>query len=94
MADRVVLTTEQALSMLPEGDRIHTFRSGGMAMLGCDWDRDRIEKAIRDNTCELGGATSMVLNHGLVINVDGSALFVECRDGLDYAEFEGKEVAP
>ena len=53
--ERVILTEEQALAMLPEGDQIHTFRDGGIALLGADWNRADLEQAIRVNKCEVGG---------------------------------------
>ena len=89
---RVVLTPEQALSMLGDGDSIHTFRSAGPMLLGCDWDRDKLEEAIRGNRCEIGGDACKGMNHGLVVAVDGW-LFVECKPGFDYSAFEADVLA-
>ena len=86
--DPIILTADQALSMLPDGDRIHTFRSAGIALVGCDWDRDKIEEAIRENECELGGPMCQKMNHGLAVHVGGDPLFVECKPEFDYAQFE------
>lgn len=91
--DRIVLTTEQALGMLPDDDDIHTFRNPGGIMLGCDWTRDAITQAIENNECELGGEMCKRMNHGLVIWVDSKPLFVECRDEIDYKAFEAANVA-
>lgn len=92
--ERIELTTEQALSMLGEGDEIHTFRTPSPGvMLGCDWKRQHILDAIEDNECELGGPMCQSMNHGLIVHVDGP-LFVACRDGFDYAAFELALTAP
>jgi len=86
--ERIVLSKEQALSMLGDGDEIHTFRTPGMGiMLGADWKRQSILDAIEDNECELGGPMCQRMNHGLIVHVDGP-LFVECREGFDYDAFE------
>jgi hypothetical protein len=82
--EKVILTEEQALAMLPEGDQIHTFRDGGIALLGADWDRADLEQAIRVNKCEVGGKQCQALNHGLVVWTGDRPLFVECRKGIDY----------
>lgn len=86
--DPIILSKEQALSMLGDGETIHTFRSTGLALFGCDWSREQIVEAINENECELGGPACQKMNHGLAIHVDGSPLFVECKKGFDYAEFE------
>lgn len=85
--DSIVLTKEQALSMLGDDEQIHTFRSSPVAMIGCDWSRASIVEAINANECELGGPACQSMNHGLVIHVNGP-LFVECKAGFDYAKFE------
>ena len=74
--EKFVLTPDQAISMLADGNSIHTYRSHPMALVGADWDRSKI----------INGCKSM--NHGLVVHVDGSPLFVECKEGFDYDEFE------
>ena len=77
--------------MLPDGETIHTFRSNAFALFGADWKRSKIEEAIRESTCEIGGAACCGMNHGLVIHIGDSPLFVECKQGFDYEAF-AKEV--
>lgn len=91
--ERITLSKEQALSMLGDDEHIHTFRSTAVAMIGCDWKRSSIVDAINANECELGGPMCLSMNHGLIIHVDGSPLFVECKKEFDYAEFE-KQIQP
>lgn len=86
--EKIILTTEQALSMLPDGDSIHTFRSTGMALIGCDWEREDLEETIRESQCEIGGDQCQAFNHGLVVwTSETEPLFVECREGIDYEAF-------
>ncbi len=73
--EKHTLTTDEALAMLPEGERIHTFRGGGMMMIGADWDRDQIETAIRDHDCELAGGVAAGMGHRLYVH-EGRGLFV------------------
>lgn len=83
--ERVELTVDQALSMLPEGDTIHTFRNPGGMMLGADWSRAAIEEEIlRADRRELTGGMAQSMGHGLVLFPKGATyqrdlLFVETR---------------
>lgn len=78
MSDRVELTAEEAIAMLPDGETVHTFRGGGMLLLGADWDRAEILELIRNHLCELAGPGATAMGHGLYVH-DGSGLFVATR---------------
>ena len=82
--DRHHLTVHEAIEMLPDLDMIHTFRGAPGCLLGADWTRDDLLKAIRDCKCEIGGETCQAMNHGLVVWVDSDPLFVECKEGIEY----------
>lgn len=86
--EQVFLTSEQAISMLPDGDDIHTIMQSGPAFLGADWSRKKIIEQIKSSRCELGGERCRSAGHGLCVHYDGRALFVQVRDGLDYASLE------
>lgn len=86
--DPIILSKEQALSMLGDEEHIHTFRNTGFALFGCDWKRESIIEAINENECEIGGPACQHMNHGLAIHVGDSPLFVKCKIGFDYAAFE------
>ena len=83
--DKVFLTAEQAESILVDGDNIHTFRSSTFTLIGADWSRKEIIKAIiqahirgADNL-EIGGEQCKRMGHSLVIwTSDNNPLFVEC----------------
>jgi hypothetical protein len=73
---RTTLTVDEAISVLPEGEDIHTFRGGGMAIIGADWSRSGIEGAIREaGGAELTGPMARGMKHGIALN-DGSMLFI------------------
>ena len=71
--DRVFLTIDQALGLLPEGDIVHTFRNPGGMMLGADWSRAAIEEEIlRAEKRELTGGMAKAMGHGLVLFPKGA----------------------
>lgn len=83
---RVELTVDEALAMLPEGDTVHTFRNPGVGMMmGADWNRPAIEEEIlRAERRELTGGIAQSMGHGLVLFPKGAnhrsdLLFVETR---------------
>ena len=85
---KVILTTEEALSMLPDGDSIHTFRSNHMCLIGADYERVELIKKIKENQCEIGGDQCQKMNHGLVVwTSKNDPLFLECREGVNYDSF-------
>lgn len=42
------ITAEQAIGILPDGDKIHTFYNPDFGLIGADWDRaaiiDKLQK--------------------------------------------------
>ncbi len=77
-SERVQLTKEEAIAMLPEGEHIHTFRGGAGIAIGCDMDRADIITLFEKFTPELSGPTATAMKHGIVLN-DGSALFIATK---------------
>lgn len=73
------LTTQEAINLLNDDERIHTFRNPAGILLGCDNDRSRILEIINEaKTIQIGGAGCRNLKHALVIEErNGSMLFVE-----------------
>lgn len=78
------LTSDEAASIVKPGERVHTFRSTGIALIGCDWDRKDILEAIEKHATEIAGPMAMGMKHGLCIHVDGQ-LFVETIDNPEAA---------
>jgi hypothetical protein len=89
--DKCLLTPDQAIAMLdPDGENIHTLRSAPLCMLGADWERSDLIKAIRTAAgLEIGGDMCKGMNHGLVVWTErDNPLFVECAKGFDYDAYE------
>lgn len=77
--DRVKLTADEAIAMLPDGEMLHTFRSpGANILLGCDWARDEIIDLLRTGEPELSGEQATAMKHGLVVWSNGY-LFIETK---------------
>lgn len=91
MADRIILTKEEAVSLLPEAEEIHCFSSSRGMLIGADWSRKSVVDWIAiAESCEIGGAMCRRMGHGLVVNgKDDSVLFFEAdKDKLDKLEKE------
>lgn len=63
---KIFLTKEQAISILPDGDSIHTFYNPGFGLVGADWSREELldelgKRAVR----ELTGPSARGMGHGL-----------------------------
>lgn len=76
-----MITPEQAINLLNDGDTIHTFNNPSGMLIGADHDRSRVIEKINRNSAnlEIGGDACRRMKHGLVIN-DGSLLFIETNE--------------
>jgi hypothetical protein len=81
----VFLTLEEAEKILPDRDKVHTFRNSRIALLGCDWDKKDIIDAMKkfSDTLQLSGKTATSMGHGLVIEDDHGYLFIETKQDGD-----------
>jgi hypothetical protein len=75
----VALTYEEAVALLPEGERVHTIIDGGVALLGADWDREDVLALLRTGRPELSGAQATARGHGLVAFPATGPVFIETR---------------
>lgn len=67
MGDRVFLTPDEAISVLPDGEYVHVFISGAM-LLGANWRRADVEKLIREaERIEIAGEVARGIGHGLCV---------------------------
>ena len=74
-------TYDEAVAMLPDGDKIHTFRNPGIGMLiGADHARtgllDRLRAA---SVIHRTGGVAASMHHGLAIEDGHGFLFIETR---------------
>lgn len=78
--DRTFLAFEQAVAMLPDTAKIHTFRSNPMTLIGCDWNLEDILKKLKTGKPELAGEQATAMNHGLVIFDEHGPLFIATKE--------------
>ena len=63
---KAYITTEQAISVLPDGDSVHTFYNPGFGLIGADWGKEDItDKLRRSDIIELTGPAARGMNHGI-----------------------------
>ena len=80
--DRELLTYDEAVALLPDGEEIHTFLSTPIgALVGADWERAKILELLRDTDCrEVTGPSAQSMGHGLAAyRADGVPVFIETR---------------
>ena len=75
------ISFEQAIKMLPDEERIHTFRNKGPVLLGADYDRISLIETMKkfQDKIEISGKNAMELGHGLALIDDKGALFIETK---------------
>ena len=84
---RTYITAEQAVSILPDGEHIHTFINGGLGLCGADWSRaDIIDKLNKSDKIELTGEMAKSMKHGIAAYNDtakyqSELLFIETDMG-------------
>ena len=82
--DVVLLSYDEAVALLPEGERIHTILDSGIALLGADWDRDQVLDLLRTtDRREVTGPAAQAMGHGLAAFRDGEPVFIETRSGSE-----------
>jgi hypothetical protein len=74
------LTYDEAVALLPDGDRIHTILDGGIALIGAHWDRgDVLALLAATDRREVTGTAAQSMGHGLAAFRDGEPVFIETR---------------
>lgn len=62
--ERLIITADEAISLLPSGKYVHNFAQGGMALIGCDYSRADAEKALRGaSEIEIAGDMARGMKH-------------------------------
>jgi len=76
--DKRLITVEEAISLLNEDERVHTFRDTSGMLLGADIDRVSLIEILKSNSdkIEIGGEQCRRMKHGIVVNYKGN-LFIE-----------------
>jgi hypothetical protein len=74
----IVLTAEEATSLISNDELIHTFRSSPGLLMGSDWRRSELIKTFKKCRIEIGGDQCKAMGHGLVVwTSENNPLFVE-----------------
>ena len=87
---KAYITTEQALSVLPDGDTVHTFYNPGFGLVGADWSKEDItDKLRRSDIIELTGPAARGMGHGIcAYNKD-----TKCQSDILFAETDEERLA-
>ena len=77
-----IITSEEAIELLPEGNEIHTFYNAPMCLVGADWSREDIIKKLESvDVIELTGEVARSMDHGMCAYnhgcLQGEVLFIE-----------------
>ena len=96
MKEKRYLTAAEAISILPDGDYVHTTYQTGFVFVGADWSRKEIvEKIMNSDKREITGPHARAMGHGLALYPQGAKfqsdiLFVE-TDMKRLEELDGEE---
>jgi hypothetical protein len=77
--ERVILSPADAIAMLPDGETVHTFRQGGPCLIGADWDRNDLIKALNKYEVEVTGEQAQAMHHGMAFCDKYGWVFVETK---------------
>jgi len=77
--EKTFITFDRAVGMLPDGEYIHTFRTGGPCLIGADHEREMLLRQLKINRIELTGEVAQSMNHGIAIKDDHGWLFIETK---------------
>lgn len=86
--DKIIITPDQAIDALLDGETVHNFIQSGPMMLGCDYSREHAIKAIRNaDSIEIGGDACKGMKHPLVVWKDDKYSFFEAdMDAIEKLE--------
>lgn len=76
---RTVISLEDAIAKLPDGDYVHTFRQAGFALIGADWDKNDLITAMSASEVELAGPQAAAMKHGIAFRDNFGFVFVATK---------------
>lgn len=60
------ITYEEAVSLLPDGESVHTFYNAAFGLIGADWSKEEIiDKLRKSDVIELTGNQARSMGHGM-----------------------------
>lgn len=80
--DKRMITPNEAIAILNDDERIHTFRNSAGMLIGADHDRDKLIDRIKNNpdSLEIAGDMARGMKHGLLMVDDVGNLFIETNE--------------
>jgi hypothetical protein len=78
--ERVKVPFEDAVAMLPDGDRVHTFRDAGGILVGASYERADLLDLLKKYGVELSGSAATQMKHGLCLVDEHGPLFIETKE--------------
>jgi len=85
----LTLTPDQAESLLPPGERVHSFVNPPWGFVGCDTSRETVVRLIREaKLLEIGGEHAKRMKHALVVHAreGGCKLFATDMERVEAME--------
>jgi hypothetical protein len=85
----LTLTPDQAESLLPPGQLVHSFVNPPWGFVGCDSSREAVVRLIREaNLLEIGGERAKRMKHALVVHAreGGCKFFATDMDMVEAME--------
>jgi hypothetical protein len=88
--DKIILTADEAISLLPAGDDVHNYVNNIPGIfIGCDFSRADAEKHIRSAVqCEIGGSGCKGMKHALVVWATNNRMSFFATDMAKVEEME------
>ena len=85
----LTLTPDQAESLLPPGERVHSFVNPPWGFVGCDSSREAVVRLIHEaKLLEIGGERAKRMKHALVVHAreGGCKLFATDMERVEAME--------
>lgn len=80
--ERVFLSYDDAVAMIPDKGTVHVFTNPGIGILvGSDWERESILKVLAECNPELSGQVATEMKHGIHVANHWPPLFIETTGG-------------
>ena len=65
---KIILTPDEAISLLADGEYVHNYANPGGMLIGCDYGREDAIKAFRSaKQIEIGGDACKAMRHPLAV---------------------------
>ena len=87
--NNLTLTPDQAESLLPSGERVHSFVNPSWGFVGCDSSREAVIRLIREaKLLEIGSERAKRMKHALVVHAreGGCKLFATDMERVEAME--------